>query len=159
MSVYKFGKSLKKDNFIERVVTKNNEFLIQSTSTTINVAMLLGYIVDKPIELAYALLELQHLPVNDNNSLYWKDKKLTLVIGNIKGPIRHECKDYIIRGGVASIKIPMLEYIEADKNIGLVLHCSSDYTSRKPNNIIVNDGAPITLPFELASLKLYFNYK
>jgi len=159
MSVYKFGKSLKKDNFIERVVTKNNNFLNEYSSTTVNTAILLGYIVDKPIELTYALLELQHLPVNDNNSLYWKDKKLTLVIGDINGPIKHETKEYIIRGGVASIKIPMLEYIEANKNIRLVLECSSKYTSRKPSDIIVNNSAFIALPFELASLKLYYDYK
>jgi len=157
MSVYKFGKSVKKENFIERVVTKNNELLIQSTSTTINIAMLLGYIVDKPIELAYVLLELQHLPINNTKALYWKDKKLTLVVGNINGPIRNECKEYIIKGGVTSIKIPMLEYIEANKNIGLVLECSSAYTSRKPNDVVVNDD--MAIPFELASLKLYYDYK
>jgi len=116
MSVYKFGKSVKKENFIERVVTKNNELLIQSTSTTINIAMLLGYIVDKPIELAYVLLELQHLPINNTKALYWKDKKLTLVVGNINGPI-----------------------------------------SRKPNDVVVNDD--MAIPFELASLKLYYDYK
>jgi len=162
VSVYKFSESLakaKKENYIERVVTKNNDVFIQSFNTTINIGMLLGYIVDKSIELKYALLEFQHLPANNNNPLYWKDKNLTLIIGVVNNPLEHNTKEYIIQGGVARVKIPMLEYIESNKNIGLVLHCSNNYTSRKPNDITVNDNAPIALPFELVSLKLYYNYK
>jgi len=159
MSVYKFGKSVKNENFINRIVTENNNVFIRNINATINIGILLGYIVDKPIELTYALLEFQHSLVNKNNPLYWKDKKLSLIISDVNTPLKYDTKEYIIRGGVARVKIPMLEYIESDKNIGLVLYCSNDYTSRKPSDIIVNDGTPITVPFEFVSLKLYYNYK
>jgi len=112
--------------------------------------LLLGFIVDEQVELAYALTQFhEHL---NNNPLYWKDKKLTLIIGDTT-------KEYFIRGDahkVPYVKIPMLKIVNAGKNIGLVLENSNNFTSRKPDDVTVDDNAPISLPFVLVSLKLYY---
>jgi len=154
-TVYKFGISIKEKHFINRSVNKRQSDSIQIFINTISTALLLGYIVDKRIELTYTLIHFQERP--SNNPLFWKDKKLTLII---RDSLEDITKEYYIRGDIHNvpyIKVPILEVVNAGKNIGLVLECSNNFTSRKPGDVTVDDNVAISMPFKLVSLKQYYN--
>jgi len=102
--IYIFGgssKNIKEENYIERSINKNQNNFIQNFSNEISMALLLGFIVDKRIELTYALIQFHERL--SNNPVYWKDKKVTLIIGDTTKTLKHVTKEYFIRGDVHNV--------------------------------------------------------
>jgi len=171
--VYIFGGSA------EHTITTNNLYI---TSTIKNIdfeykrgifiaCMVLNCITDKKITLTYALLDFHNGYDYDNRELYWIDKQLRVINWDNTKPSVHintKATNYNFSGSIHNvpyIKIPINKTIEANKNLGILLICDKTFPSGKPDDVILTDivNPNFTpqqnfLPFDNASIKLYYNY-
>jgi len=127
------------------------------------------FLVDKPIKITHALIQFNSIhPSRDKtNALYWTDKKIGLHIRNSVNPFDESKENlfYTISGAEHNVpysKININKIVNANNNFSFTIALSSDYTSHKPDDIILTNtpNSEITtgeLPFNYVYFKLYYN--
>jgi len=169
MNIYKFGKVDVTTNkeYITSIIPKH-EFYYYEDINSFTVDLINDYLVDKSIEITHALIQFynESSPNNRNKELYWTDKKLGLHIRNSVNPFDESKENifYTISGAehnVSYSKININKTVNANNNFSFTIALSSEYASRKPNNVILintpSEDATNALPFDYVYLKLYYN--
>jgi len=169
--VYIFGgdaKIITNNSYIVGV-SENEDFDYETTGEIFHSKVIKDIPLERKIKITNAIVQFYDEDAYNRREIYWTDKTLRLLVwSNTSRPLLPNLthKDFDISGGshnVPYITVAINKTIEANKNFSIVILCSKNYSSRKPDDVVLTDvTAPhLTpqsnyLPFKQTTVKVNY---